>query len=199
MVRRVAPSVSGSRGRNLHETYCQESCRCWCRGAVIRSVFRRGQGAGIHQRSDGGNLGRLLSARRRAVGNLRPAYSGRTRAGAGDQGVGGKPQSAAGRARRNRLHAGRLAQGSLGRQHGSGLPRQARQAARHCRDLSQFRSDRRVKRIRHHFAGAIEGQEPVGRRASIGHRAECARDLRGGGPDLFRSWQAGISAICRIG
>ena len=50
--------------------------------------------------------------------------------------------------------------------------------------LSELHPDRRVEGQRHHLAGPVEGQEPVGRGAEIGDRAERPRHLCGGGNDL---------------
>ena len=58
----------------------------------------------------------------------------------------------------------------------AGFKTQARQAAHHRRDLSELHPDRRHRRQRHQDARRPQGQEPVGRRAQIGHRAQLARD-----------------------
>ena len=118
--------------------------------------------------------------------------------GAGDQGFGREPEPAAGGPRRDRVHARRFAVRRVERQRGSRLQDAAEEAARHRRDLSELHPDRRARRFRHQDARRPQGQEHLGRRAEIGHRAQRARDLRRGRHDVQGLRQGRVPAVRRI-
>ena len=86
----------------------------------------------------------------------------------------------------------------LGRRRGGRLQDQAEQAAHHRRDLSELHPDRRDRRQRHQDAGRPQGQEPLGRRAEIRHRAQFARHPGRRRHELQGSRQGRISAVRRI-
>ena len=77
--------------------------------------------------------------------------------------LGREPQSAAGRARRNRVHPRRLAVRRLEGQRGGRLQGAAQQAARHRRDLSELHPDRRQRR-----SGIKTLADLKGKRLSVG-------------------------------
>ena len=132
---------------------------------------------GIHQHPHRRHRRRLLSARRGDFENLRRKDPRRQAVGAIDQGLGRKPQSAAGGQRRDRLHARRFARRRMERQRRSRLQGQARQAAHGRRDLSELHPDRRAQGFPHQHARRSQGQASVGRRPEVGHRTQCTCDL----------------------
>ena len=129
-----------------------------------------------------------------AIGKAMPQ---RQDVGPGDQGLGREPQSAAGRPRRDRLHARRFAVRRLEGQRGRRIQDAAEEAARHRGDLSELHPDRRARRLGHQDARRSQGQERFGRRAEIGHRAQRAGDLRRGRHVVQGLLQGRVSAVRR--
>ena len=137
---------------------------------VPRSPWRRGprRGAGprrraVRQRADGRHQRRLLSARRRARQRDRQGDARRQDVGPVDEGLGREPEPAAGGARRDRVHARRLAIRRLEGQRGGRLQGAAEEAARRRGDLSQLHPDRRPRRRGNQDDRRPQGQEDLGR------------------------------------
>ena len=130
----------------LH-TCCGVPCRASPRGRPIR------------QCPDRRNQRRLLPARRRARQQYRQGHAGGEDVRPGDQGLGRESEPAAGRPRRDRVHAGRFVVRRLEGERGRRVQDAAEEIARHRRDLSQLHPDRRARRFGHQDARRPEGQE----------------------------------------
>ncbi|MNF69909.1 hypothetical protein D3C84_518050 [compost metagenome] len=104
--------------------------------------------------------------------------------GAGHQGLGGKPQPAAGRAWRVGLGPGRLGERRLDRCRRGGLQGAIEEAAGHRRHLPELHPDRRRQGVGYQNPGRPQGQAHFGGGTQVRYRTERAGDFRGGRPQL---------------
>ena len=146
---------------------------------------------GIHQHPHRRHRRRLLSARRRDVENLRREDCRRQAVGAIDQGLGRKPQFAASRQGRDRLHARRFARRRLERQRRSRLQEPS--------STSCARSPRSIRTT----SRSPRSRMPTSTRSPISRASGCRSARRNRAPNSTRarSWPAPacrtrISARC---